>query len=196
MLDHDRAELRMEAVLILTELRAPAARDILNSVVTDPAFDGDEIRQAAVWGLGKVGLQQYGELVPFIGDEDRDVALHAIAGFGPDTPAPVIDTLIGELLSGDPTRSPAASEALRIIGSDLVLARLIAASRGRNASDAWILATLGRLPADRVRGALRGDPLLDRAPLLVLSDSANWIADDAVDIDLKFLLKQNLSGAG
>jgi hypothetical protein len=144
-------------------------------------------------GWESAGLRQYADLVRFIGDEDRDVALHAIAGFGPDTPARVIDTLIGELLSGDPTRSPAASEALRIIGSELVLGRLVAASRGRNASDAWILATLGRLPADRVRAALRGDALLERlAPLLLLSDSTNWIAADTVDIDLKFLLKQYL----
>jgi hypothetical protein len=44
-----------------------------------------------------------------------------------------------------------------------------------------------------VRAALAGDPILDQlTPLLLLSDRTNWIADDAVDIDLKFLLNQNL----
>jgi hypothetical protein len=63
----------------------------------------------------------------------------------------------------------------------------------RNGADSWALATLGRMPCGKVRAMLRGDPLLDRLmPLLLLSSSSNWIADDLVDIDLKFLLKQNL----
>jgi len=191
--DHERADLRMEAVLILTELSSGDAREILNAVATDERFLQDEIRQAAVWGLGKAGVHAYDELVAFIADADRDVALHAIAGFGSDTPGPVIDRLIAELIAGSPERAPAASEALRIIGGAVVLERLIAAARGRNAADAWILATLGRLPADRVRTALQNDVLLERlAPLLLLTESANWMAEDNVDIDLKFLLKQNL----
>lgn len=189
----ERADLRMEAVLILTELRVPGAREILNRVATDAQFDGDEIRQAAVWGLGKAGLRQYDDLLPYISDADRDVALHAIVGYGEDASEQVIDKLIADLLTDDHVRSPAASEALRCIGSDAVLYRLIAAKRRRNHPDPWLLATLGRLPADRVRAALVGDPILDQlAPLLLLSDRSNWISDDAVDIDLKFLLKQNL----
>ena len=190
----ERADLRMEAVLILTELRAPGAREMLNRVAMADQFEGDEIRQAAVWGLGKAGLRQYSDLLPFIGDPDRDVALHAIVGFGDDAGGQVIDGLIADLLAEDHARAPAASEALKCIGSDLVLARLIAAKRGRNRPDPWLLATLGRLPPNRVRSALAGDPILDQlVPLLLLSDQANWIADDTVDIDLKFLLKQNLS---
>jgi hypothetical protein len=57
----------------------------------------------------------------------------------------------------------------------------------------WILATMGRLPADKVRAALKGDALLERlGPLLLLSGSENWVTEDTVDIDLKFLVKQNL----
>ena len=188
-----RPDLRMEAVLILTELHSPEAHRLLLRVATDPRFALDEIRQAAVWGLGKAGLKQYDDLVPFIADQDRDVALHALAGFGPDTEVQVVDRLIGELHSSDVGRAPAASEALRIIGNDAVLSRLIQAARAGSNVEPWILATLGRLPAEKVRSALRGDPLLDRlAPLLLISDGANWIADDTIDIDLKFLLKQNL----
>ena len=41
--------------------------------------------------------------------------------------------------------------------------------------------------------ALRDDPLLERLlPLLLLSNDSNWLADDTIDTDLKFLLKQNL----
>ena len=188
-----RADLRMEAVLILTELQATGAREILNRVAMDSRFDRDEIRQAAVWGLGKAGLRQYDDLLPFIGDPDRDVALHAIVGFGEDAGQSVIDRLIADLIAEDHARSPAASEALRCIGNDLVLERLIAATRSLSRPDPWLLATMGRLPPHRVRSALAGDPTLDQlAPLLLLSDPLNWIADDAVDIDLKFLIKQNI----
>jgi hypothetical protein len=191
--NQDRADLRMEAVFILTELRSPGARDVLVKIATDQKFADHEIRQAAVWGLGKAGLKRYGDLLPFLNDADRDVVLHAIAAFGNDTPEPVIIQLITELTAGDKRRAPAASETLRIIGSDLVLKNLITVAREKKGSVDWIFATLGRLPAERVRTALKGDPLLERlGPLLLLSDTANWVADDTVDIDLKFLLKQNL----
>jgi hypothetical protein len=188
-----RADLRMEAVFILTELRSSGARELLLKIANDPTFSGDEIRQAAVWGLGKAGLKQYGDIVPFLGDKDRDVVLHAIAAFDADANEAVIDQLVGELVSGDVQRAPAASEALRVIGSDTALLALITAARQKKSSINWILATLGRLDANKVRMALKDDPLLDRlAPILLLSKGANWTAEDAVDIDLKFLLKQNL----
>ncbi|HEY1748817.1 MAG TPA: hypothetical protein VGG11_18900 [Xanthobacteraceae bacterium] len=191
--DHERGDLRMEAVLILIELKNDLTRKVLRTVATDKRFANDEIRQAAVWGLGKAGACAYGDLFDFIDDDDRDVALHAIAAFGRDTPARIIDRLITELIAPNAGRPAAASEALRLIGTNVVLERLIAAIRDGNDPDAWILATLGRLPADRVRKALAGDPLLARLePLLLLGPGTNWLADDTVDIDLKFLLKQDL----
>ena len=90
-------------------------------------------------------------------------------------------------------RSPAASEALRCIGSDLVLERLIAAKRGRNHPDrgcsprsaVWRRIAFGRrLPAIR--------SLISSLRCCCSRIRTNWIADDAVDIDLKFLIKQNL----
>ena len=183
----------MEAVFILTELRGANSRAELILVATDEDFANDEIRQAAVWGLGKAGLKSYGDLLPFLEDGERDVVLHAIAAFGHDTPEPVVVQLIDKLISGHPRHAPAASEALRIIGSDLVIKNLIAAARENRGAVDWTLATLGRLPAEQVRSALNGDPLLDRlGPLLLLSSATNWVAEDTVDIDLKFLLKQNL----
>jgi hypothetical protein len=88
---------------------------------------------------------------------------------------------------------PYLAEALRIIGSKQVLKRLVDAARTNSNNTDWVIATLGRLPANEVKSALAGDRLLDRLqPLLLLSNSTNWIAEDAVDIDLKFLLKQHL----
>jgi len=190
---HDAADLRMEAVLILTESKRATARPILLRIATDPQFAEDEIRQAAVWGLGKAGLRQYADLVPFLGDRESDVVLHAIAGFGADVPVPVIDELVRALIEPNSRSAAAASEALRRIGSDVAVSHVIQAARASEAPSEWLLVTLGRFSESRVRHALAGDPLLNRvSPILLLSGQSNWLAEDAVDIDLKFLLKQNL----
>jgi hypothetical protein len=190
----DRPDLRMEAVFILTELGAsPFTCEQLSRIAGDPAFDGQEVRQAAVWGLGKAGLKRYEDLVPFIDDADENLALHAIAGFGADTPDAVIDRLVQDLVAGSQRRAPAASEALRIIGTESVLRALIVAATRYRPVPEWILATLGRLPPQQVRHQLQGSPLLERvSPMLLISRNANWLATDLVTADITFLLKQNL----
>ena len=193
--NEERPELRMEAVFILTELgHSPFVREQLNRVVADPRFEGDELRQAAVWALGKAGLKCYEDVLPFIDDADENLALHAIGAFGADTPRPVIDRLVQDLIASDPRRAPAASEALRIIASNEVLRALVtAADAGQPVSD-WIVATLGRLPPDRVRAALQDSPLLGRiAPMLLTAQGAHWLASETIGTDIDFLLKQNLS---
>ena len=58
----------------------------------------------------------------------------------------------------------------------------------------WIVATLGRLPPDRVRAALQHSPLLAQiAPMLLTAEGAHWLASETIGIDIAFLLKQNLS---
>ena len=191
----DRPELRMEAVFILAELgHSPFIREQLNRIVVDPRFEGDELRQAAVWALGKAGLRCYEDVLPFIDDADENLALHAIGAFGADTPRPVIDRLVQDLIAGDPRRAPAASEALRIISSDEVLQALVMAANAAQPVPDWIVATLGRLPPDEVRGALQDSPLLDRiTPMLLTAQGAHWLASETIGTDIAFLLKQNLS---
>lgn len=190
----DRPELRMEAVFILTELGySPFSREQLNRVVADPRFDGDELRQAAVWALGKAGLKCYEDILPFIDDADENLALHAIGAFGTDTPRSVIDRLVQDLLAGHPRRSPAASEVLRIVASDEVLRALVAITVDRQPVPSWILATVGRLPPDRVRAKLRGSPLLDQvAPMLLSAKGEHWLTSETASASIAFLLKQNL----
>ena len=191
----ERPELRMEAVFILTELAQSAfTREQLNRVVADPRFEGDELRQAAVWGLGKAGLKCYEDVLPYIDDADENVALHAIVALGDDTPRRVIDRLVRDLIIGDPRRAPAASEALRIIASDEVLQALVMAADADQPIPDWIVATLGRLPPYRVRAALQGSPLLAQvAPMLLNAEGAHWLAFESIGADIAFLLKQNLS---
>ena len=193
--NEDRPELRMEAVFILSELgHSSFTRGQLSSIVADPRFADDELRQAAVWALGKAGLKSYEDVLPVIDDADENVALHAIVAFGSDAPPRVIDRLIQDLIDGDLRRAPAASECLRVIASDEVLKALVVVANARQPVPDWIVATLGRLPPDRVREALHDSPLLDRiAPMLLTAHGAHWLASETIGTNIAFLLKQNLS---
>ena len=185
-----RQLLRMEAVLILTELASPFARAELIRIAGEQKFAGDEIRQAAVWGLGKAGVKAYEQIPAFIADKDENLALHAIVAFGQDTPENVVRALIADLVSADPTRAPAASEALRLIASETVVKCLIEAAAGGHD---WVIATLGRLPPNLVKPALAGSDLLKKlAPMLLLSEGAGWLASEDRVMDIAFLTKQNL----
>lgn len=191
----DRPDLRMEAVFILTELgRSAFTHEQLNRVANDPRFAGDELRQAAVWALGKAGLKCYEDILTFIDDADEHLALHAISAFGVDTPEPVIDRLVQDLIVSDPRRAPAASEALRIIASDDVLRALVRATHAEQQSvPVWVVATLGRLPPERVRTALQGSPILDQInPMLLIAKDAHWLSSGSNETDIAFLMKQNL----
>ena len=151
------------------------------------------LRQAAIWGLGKTGLKAYRDILPFIDDEDENLALHAIAAFGEDTPDDVTDALVRDLLTGTPRRAAAASETLRIINNATVLESLIAAATTGSGGREWVLATLGRLPATTVKERLQGAPLLGEVkPLLLLNEEENWLCSEERSMDISFLLKQNI----
>ena len=190
----ERPDLRMEAVLIFTELGNNAfSEEELYRIAADPRFENDEIRQAAIWGLGRTGLKAYRALVDFIDAEDDNVALHAIAAFGSDTPRAVIERLVHDLTHGNERRASAASESLRIIGSSEALDALIVSVGSNDQPADWVLATIGRLPHDMVRARLQGSPLMRRVePILLLSRGANWLAEDSAMADVAFLLKQDI----
>lgn len=192
--DNVDSDLRMEAVLLLSELRGSHfARDQLRCVATNSRFAGLEMRRAAVWGLGKDGLQTYDDLVGFIDDTDEQVALHAIAAFSVDTPRPVVDWLVGDLIRGDLRRASAASKALSTIASDYAINALATAGAAQPPNDDWIIATLGLMPEAKVRQVVQCSHIINRlSPLFLLNDGSNWLADDAVSDDLRFLLRQTV----
>jgi hypothetical protein len=185
------AELSMEAILILTELKTPFARQELRRAASQ--FIGDERRQAAIWGLGKTGLKSYSDLVPFISDAEENVSYHAIVAFGSDAARPVIEQLVEILIAGEPRTAAAASEALRVIGSAETLACLTRAANESRGRKDWVLATLGRLPPDMVREHLKGTPLLERlGPMLLVAHGGGWLTTEDAVTDIAFLVKQNL----
>lgn len=190
--------MRMEAIFIVTELgrraQAAFATNELDSIAGDRvSFGEDEARQAAVWGLGHAGVRAYDRLVPYLADPEDNVALHAIAAFGPDAPAGVIAMLINGLLAGDVRHVPSCSAALQVIGSHEVISALAAAAGTGHPRRPWVIATLGRLPEPAVRAALKGAPLLaELEPLLLGSATGNWLGREETQTSLAFLLKQSL----
>ena len=189
----DLPELRMEAVFILTELGNCFARDQLTRIASDPRFGGDEIRQAAVWGLGKAGLKTYEDLLPFIGDEDEGVAVHAICAFDSDTPSDVLDHLVHDLVSGDERRAPAASLALRNIASERAVQALALVAGTARPVPKWIMATLGLMPEASVRRHVTNPYLLECvSPMFLLSESSNWLSSETTVGDVSFLVKQDV----
>lgn len=190
--DNFPSYLRMEAVLILSELSDPRAASALASVAGSSDLKGDELRQAAVWGLGRHGVRSYEHVAKYIADEEDDVALHAIAALGPDAPRSVVEQLARVLVESSDGRARAgASEALRIIGSEHVAEVLIGLASPSGSP--WVLATLGRLPAS-VLSSTQVPPLVSRAiePIGLLSESNNWLVSRTIATDFQFLLQQDL----
>ena len=189
----DLPELRMEAVFILTELGNGFARDQLRRIASDPRFTGDELRQAAVWGLGKAGLKMYEDLLSFIDDSDEGVAIHAICAFDSDPPNHVLDHLVEDLVSGDERRAPAASMTLRTIASEKAVRALVAVAGIAKPVPGWLIATLGQMPEASVRRHVTNPYLLDLvAPVLLLSESSNWLSTETTAGDVSFLVKQSV----
>jgi hypothetical protein len=190
--------MRMEALFILTELGRRGQRDFaaaeLDSIASNRTrFGEDEARQAAVWGLGQAGVRAYDKLLPYLTDPEENVALHAIAAFGPDTSDAVIDELINGMLMGEPMRIASCSAALQIIGSSAVIKSLSSAATAAHPRRPWIIATLGRLAESDVRATLQGSPLLtELEPLLLGSSPGNWLAREDTSASLAFLIKQRL----
>ncbi|WP_137079918.1 HEAT repeat domain-containing protein [Halomonas caseinilytica] len=193
-LSHEKdLPLKMEAIFVLAELGNDFARSELIGVANSDEARGTELRQAAVWGLGKSGLKQYAELVRFIDDEDEEVALHAIAAFGTDVPQEVVHELVQRLAHGNTRRAAAASEVLKLIGTDEVITVLMEVFSSSDGHLDWVLATLGRMPPERVRDALKDDPVIQKlAPMLLVANGANWLASDKCYRDLVSLLSQRL----
>lgn len=193
----DREDLRMEAVFILTELGNERSSEELLRVARSTNFDGSELRQAAVWGLGKAGARLYAELVPYIADDDPAVAMHAISAFGPDLDMSVIELLIAELSNPDSRKAASASAVLRQVGGIDVARRLVSDILRSGTAGDWQIATLGALPEEVRQGLLSEELQRQVAPVALLtSETKNWLASSESARDLDFIVRQALPSLG
>lgn len=193
--------LRMEAVLILSELSSHPlenmAADVLCDCATDPALTGSEIRQAAIWGLGKSGLKAYARLHQFLDCDDQLERMHAMHAFARNVPEIEIESLASDLQN-------AASSSLRRASAAFVLARVvdpnkaichllpIAAAGTADAQD-WALGALGQIEPSTLEAEVSDPTIRARLkPFSLFAPTRNWTSGDDAQEMLGFLRKQVL----
>lgn len=144
--DDADTEQRMETVFALTELRDGAAGDELARIANWSGLPS-EVRAAAAWGLGQGGVRRPDLLVRLALDDDRTVALHALAAIE-ELPASEQDTLVGWLSSEDEHRAELAACLLtRHRCVDVLLEACGTSGRTRLLA----LRALGDMPREAVR---------------------------------------------
>jgi len=193
--------LRMEAVLLLSELSGTPLRDeaaaALSTLATQAEFSGNEIRQAAIWGLGCTGLRAYSSLIPLLDAEDDNERIHAVVALGRDLPAAIVDRLL-ELLSLDSSsvllRASCAHVLIRLEHPQRAIVGLKElATTGSRLGRAWAKAALGSMPPEQLRGIVEDPELLsDILATQLLSEHSNWTSTEETWAVLSFTQKQTV----
>lgn len=177
----------MEAVFILSELTSVPAADALVTIAANPHLD-EEVRAAAVWGLGATGHDEPARLLQFIGDPNDYVAVHAVVAAGSNLDKSTCERA-GELLADETRDAAAAARLLANQSSNGAQVLADVSHAGSGSARVWALRGLGLagreavatvdLPADTIR-------LLE--PMLAAEES--FIDDNEVLKLLLFVEKQ------
>ena len=193
--------LRMEAVLAFSELYgtplATRCADLLTEYAQAEALADDEVRQAAIWGLGKDGLRTYARLLPFLDAPAEEELVHAVCAFGPDADAAIADDLIAVLAdqaAQERKRASASFVLARTIPAHLSAPRLVALrAHASPGTRDWALATLGQMSPAAIRGYV-ADPALatQLRPLQLTSPETNWTRSEQITDMLAFVRKQTV----
>jgi HEAT repeat protein len=193
--------LRMEAVLALSELYgtplATRCADLLTEYAQAEALADDEVRQAAIWGLGKDGLRAYARLLPFLDAIADEELVHAVCAFGPDADAALADHLVAVLAdhaAPERKRASASFVLARTIPANISAPRLVALrTHASPATRDWALATLGQMSPAAIRDYV-ADPALaaQLRPLQLTSPETNWTRSEQITDMLTFVRKQTL----
>jgi hypothetical protein len=160
---------RMEAVFVLSEIPTDEAAEALAEIAAQDGEKPQELRAAAVWGLAR-GVQPKPDLIlPYTVDDDKIVALHAIAGL-PSLPEDLVPGLLNWLRQDD---THAAAAAQLLMRHEAVQALLTAVHEGGRAR-LWALRALGDLSPELVQ-SLGGELL---APEIECALEPIWIGRD------------------
>jgi hypothetical protein len=193
--------LRMEGVLALSELHgtplAIRCADLLTEYAQAEAFVGDEVRQAAIWGLGKDGLRAYARLLAFLDAPTDEELVHAVCAFGPDADAALADQLVGVLAdqaAPERKRASASFVLARTIQAHLSAPRLVALRTHAFAvTRDWALATLGQMSPAAIQHYVNDRALAAQLrPLQLTSPETNWTRSEQITDMLTFVRKQTV----
>jgi hypothetical protein len=202
VLDPREDYLRMEAAFLFAELRhsplANEAAEALEGIASNVDFSGDEVRQAAIWGLGQSGLAAYDRLIGFLDAEDENERIHAIVAFASDLPDAVVRSLVSVITDAGASERKKASAAhvlSSLINASTAIAALVAiAHQGATPASIWAKAILGSMTPSLTQQALAASGLADEIrPLQMLSPVHNWTKVESVQTGINFIRKQNVS---
>jgi hypothetical protein len=193
--------LRMEAILALSELQgtplATRCADLLTEYAQAEVLVGDEVRQAAIWGLGKDGLRAYARLLAFLDAQAQEELVHAVCAFGADAGDAIADELVAVLTnqaSSERKRASASFVLARTIPARLSAPRLVALrTHATVGTRDWALATLGQMSPAGIRDFV-ADPALaaQLRPLQLTSPETNWTRSEQITEMLAFVRKQTV----
>ena len=193
--------LRMEAILALSELYgtplAGRCAEMLAEYAQAKALLNDEVRQAAIWGLGKDGLHSYARLLAFLDAQDDDELVHAVCAFGPDADATVVEQLVAVLADEDASERKRASASFvlaRTIPAAISAPRLVALrTHASPITKDWALATLGQMsPAAICEYVTDRTLAVQLRPLQLTSPETNWTRSEQILDTLAFVRKQTV----
>lgn len=197
------AFLRMEAILALSELHGTALAESCAEVLAEYAvaekLSGDEVRQAAIWGLGKDGLRAYAHLLSLLDSPDEEELAHAVCAFGPDVDAAIVDKLVAILADEEASgrkRASASFVLASIIPVGMSAPRLVELrTLGLAAGRDWALATLGQMGPSAIREYVTDAALASQLrPLQLTAQEINWTRSEQVANMLTFVRKQTVPG--
>jgi hypothetical protein len=193
--------LRMEVVLALSEFRGAAlasrCADLLAEYASGAVFAGDEVRQAAIWGLGKDGLRHYDRLLRFLDVPSDEERVHAVCAFGADMSVETVNELVAILTNADSSERKLAGASFilaRTVPAHLSIPRLVeirnhASQRTRN----WVIAALGQMSPAAVREHINDAALAAQlVPFQLTSPETNWTRSEQITDMLSFVRKQTI----
>ncbi len=162
---------QMEAVFVLSELGTETAVEALVDVAG--AADGrhEEVRAAAVWGLGVGRLPSPVAVALFLDDQVDRVALHAAASLPDELTEPLMELLVGWLRRGNPRQAALAAHVLARHAELPTLVEIVGDREAAGRLNA--LNALGSLPRAQVEPWVEPLSADDRQALEAL-----WVAED------------------
>ncbi|HWD21438.1 MAG TPA: HEAT repeat domain-containing protein, partial [Verrucomicrobiae bacterium] len=193
--------LRMEAFLALAEFHgtelAPSCAELLAEYASSEAFVGDEVRQAAIWGLGKDGLRDYLRLLEFLDVPSDEERVHAVCAFGPELNAEIADALAAILTNPDSSDRKIAGASYilaKIVPAQLSIPRLVQARKHPSQrAQHWAIATLGQMNPTSIRLHIKDAALAaELVPFQLTSEESNWTRSEQVTEMLAFVRKQTI----